>query len=262
MSTYFNLSTLDAELTKIHRQDEGSVLELATSLRCGNGLKYGEHAEALILPYDQWQADVVKAPDVFAEAGFVIVDKHETRRKVNRAIRELHLNRMTYNPEPGDRLVICRNCAQTGLANGDVVEVSAVEWREDFNGYAVTSYTHQETGESFSGKTDAFAIPVNRLAQTYDQRPTKIFRDGLDKADLPMIPVDFGWAVTCHAAQGSERDNVIIIGNWMGGMDAESKARWMYTALTRARKHVLAYIVPLPPLPAWKARNSSIQAVS
>ncbi len=262
MSVIFNAATLDAELTQIHRQEQGTVLDVCTKLRTGHGLGLMQTESVTVQEYAQWMPDIMQNPETFANAGFCIVDKHTTRRKVNRLIRELLLNRTAYKPEPGDRLVVCRNCAQTGLANGDVIEVESLEWRADFNGYLITAYRHLETGETFSSQYDQFAIPVNRLAQTYDQRHTKIFRKGLDKADLPLIPVDFGWAITCHAAQGSERDDVVVIGSWMGGLDLESKSRWTYTALTRARERVLAYIQPLPPLPAWKPRKSPDQQIS
>ncbi len=253
---YFDFGSIDAELTQIHRQEQCSVLELATKLRQGQGIQTGTYEHALIRDYSWWQKAVENSPETFANAGFVIVDKHTTRRKVNRAIRSLHYGRDTYHPEPGDRLLICRNCPATGLSNGDTITINALERRDDINGYVITAYTHGETGEEISGKAEAFAIPVNRLAQTYDAKPTKLNRKALEKADLPMIPVDYGWAITCHAAQGSERDNVIVIGSWMGGTDLETKYRWAYTALTRARQYVIAYILPLPPLQSWQDHNA------
>ena len=45
---------------------------------------------------------------------------------------------------------------------------------------------------------------------------------------------DYGYALTCHKAQGSEADRVAIVSTW-AGRDA---ARWLYTAVTRARKEL------------------------
>jgi exodeoxyribonuclease-5 len=45
---------------------------------------------------------------------------------------------------------------------------------------------------------------------------------------------DFGYAITAHKAQGSEFDDVIVIDE--NPMDY---ARWLYTAVTRARKRLV-----------------------
>ncbi len=54
------------------------------------------------------------------------------------------------------------------------------------------------------------------------------------------LQVKFGYAVTCHKAQGGQWDQVFID---MGGIAPEATTtldyhRWLYTALTRARRHV------------------------
>ena len=54
------------------------------------------------------------------------------------------------------------------------------------------------------------------------------------------LQVKFAYAVTCHKAQGGQWDNVFID---MGGIATEATEtldyyRWLYTALTRARRHV------------------------
>ena len=55
----------------------------------------------------------------------------------------------------------------------------------------------------------------------------------------------FSQAIVCHAAQGSEWDNVYIVADsgirrWM----KDDTARWWYTAITRAKKHVTIVNVP------------------
>ena len=50
----------------------------------------------------------------------------------------------------------------------------------------------------------------------------------------------FAYAVTCHKAQGGQWNNVLID---MGGIAPEAMTtldfyRWLYTALTRARRRV------------------------
>ncbi len=66
---------------------------------------------------------------------------------------------------------------------------------------------------------------MNRLAQPYEVVPTRLNLKAVNDPDdgLPMVPVDWGFAITGHAAQGSERKHVVIIGQWMGGTTIEAK---------------------------------------
>jgi ATP-dependent exoDNAse (exonuclease V) alpha subunit len=43
----------------------------------------------------------------------------------------------------------------------------------------------------------------------------------------------YGYAITCHAAQGSEWDKVLVIEESFP-FDKTEHARWLYTACTRA----------------------------
>ena len=56
-------------------------------------------------------------------------------------------------------------------------------------------------------------------------------------SDEPIGRFEFAYAVTCHKAQGSEFDFVIVFDeSWVCG---ESRDRWLYTAITRAREKML-----------------------
>lgn len=52
---------------------------------------------------------------------------------------------------------------------------------------------------------------------------------------------DFAYAITCHNSQGSEYDNVLVYAGDSFG-DYDLRSRWLYTAVTRAKKNVI--IVP------------------
>lgn len=55
------------------------------------------------------------------------------------------------------------------------------------------------------------------------------------------IQLRFGYAITCHKAQGSEWDNVIIHRNALYADRQNTSLRWRYTALTRARKELYTW---------------------
>jgi ATP-dependent exoDNAse (exonuclease V) alpha subunit len=48
-----------------------------------------------------------------------------------------------------------------------------------------------------------------------------------------IIIATYGYAISCHKAQGQEWDNVYIDADWL--MPAWNTARWFYTAITRAK---------------------------
>jgi hypothetical protein len=56
-------------------------------------------------------------------------------------------------------------------------------------------------------------------------------------SDEPICRFEFAYAVTCHKAQGSEFDFVIVFDeSWAFN---EEKNRWLYTAITRAKEKLL-----------------------
>jgi hypothetical protein len=59
---------------------------------------------------------------------------------------------------------------------------------------------------------------------------------GLFFFDKAVIIATYGYAISCHKAQGQEWDNVFIDGQWL--MSSWDSARWYYTAITRGKKKV------------------------
>lgn len=56
---------------------------------------------------------------------------------------------------------------------------------------------------------------------------------------LNCLKTKFGYAVTCHKAQGGEWDDVyIFLNSKIYGMPQEELFRWWYTAVTRAKKYL------------------------
>lgn len=66
---------------------------------------------------------------------------------------------------------------------------------------------------------------------------TKEFKDTI-KADkyFNALKVKFGYAITCHKAQGSEWNNVFVNCKWSQSQLSADYFRWLYTAITRSSK--------------------------
>lgn len=71
----------------------------------------------------------------------------------------------------------------------------------------------------------------------------------IDQASLDELQTDpyysslfvkYSYALTCHKAQGSEWDNVIVNCAVMSS-NPQFRYRWLYTAITRAKKHLYLY---------------------
>lgn len=55
--------------------------------------------------------------------------------------------------------------------------------------------------------------------------------------DEPICRFEFAYAITCHKSQGSEFDFVVVFDE--SRVFGEERARWLYTAITRAREKLL-----------------------
>ena len=49
-----------------------------------------------------------------------------------------------------------------------------------------------------------------------------------------LVECDWGYAITCHKAQGSGFENVVVVDDGFGHWDRRLRAKWQYTAITRA----------------------------
>ena len=105
---------------------------------------------------------------------------------------------------------------------------------EDEVGFSATIRT--EDGDPV-GATDSEAARYVIYKGHFDDHvrrdPERDRRDHWIKKGL--IEAVWGYAITCHKAQGSQWENVIVYDDGLG-RTAEDRARWLYTAITRAEQ--------------------------
>lgn len=71
------------------------------------------------------------------------------------------------------------------------------------------------------------------------RKDQQAFRQALlDDPFFNALRVKFGYAITCHKAQGSEWDTAIVSCTSLGNPLAADNFRWLYTACSRARSHL------------------------
>jgi len=211
-SAYFRDREPDRHLSQIHRQAAGSpIVRLAARARRGVPLPVREHGESAVVN------DI--ADDALTSFDQIVVGTHRRRRAINRRVRR-QLGFDGEYPEPGEKLVCLKNDRRRGLRNGELYWV--VEAKPDRHGF-VEMTVRDETGRD----VDAAA-------------PLAGFDGDGNGSDLPEQPFDFGYAITCHKAQGSEFDSVLVFDE--GEVFRAEAARWRYTAITRAARRVTVVV--------------------
>lgn len=206
-----------AILKEVMRQDEGSaILEAAMAVRHRRPIPdsaYGTSAFAIVPPKTLDDGD-------YAGYDVVLCGTHKVRRGFNRRLRRYYGYSDDPLPKRGERLIVKRNDYRHGLVNGQVIDVT-----EDAEPIDYTTAAVSVTDDT--GFEHELRINVLKLREHFERRVKVHSVRG-------AIDVDFAYALTVHAAQGSEWPSVCVLDDW-GPKDHN---RWLYTALTRGSDHV------------------------
>jgi exodeoxyribonuclease-5 len=78
----------------------------------------------------------------------------------------------------------------------------------------------------------------NESQESFNTRIYNLIRDSKESIGEAQINrVDYGYALTLHKFQGSEADKVVVFDE--SHIFGESQSKWLYTAITRARKKLV-----------------------
>lgn len=221
----------DFILKEIQRQAKGSpILQLAYQARQGMPIEYGNfgHGVSKVKMDDELEFDF-RNPNLVGITYFSNVDKGNKYHKGRISVAELNRiwrgNLEISSPHPTtDERVVCRDyIRRLGISKGTLGTIKDVNIKDEESYHSTIAL---DDGREYEG-----LISSN---QFYNTKP--IWGEShLDKWD-------YGYALTCHTAQGSEFDSVVIFEppagfiKWLGSV---SYSRWLYTAITRAKRHLL-----------------------
>jgi len=221
--SYFPIHKPEVLLTEIHRQSkDNSIIRLATDIREQRGLTMGDHHGKdeegnAVLSRVLRGSDLGKdrIGEIVMAADQLIVGRNATRHTSNARIRAL-LGHTKPLPMKGDKLICLRNNREIGLLNGQL-------WFCEEDSYVEGRYVQL----NLRGEDD------ERMFVEAHQEPF------LGKEVSPWAIKDsqmftYGFAITCHKAQGSQWKRVAILDEWPGA----DWDKWMYTAVTRAEREV------------------------
>jgi exodeoxyribonuclease V len=218
---FFTEHEPDVMLTEVHRQaQDNPIVRLSMDIRAGDYLEPGRFGESEVVPKSKLD------PKLVLEADQVLVGRNNTRRSYNARLRE----RRGFEgdmPSAGDKLVCLRNNRKKGLFNGSLWSV-------------------KERGGRKTGIMTMRLLPDDETGLRgvkVSVRP-ECFSGGIEHVDWPRRKpydeFDYGYVLTVHKAQGSQWNHVVVFDESFAF--AETRERWLYTAVTRAVERVTVVV--------------------
>jgi exodeoxyribonuclease-5 len=214
---FFTDAAPDAMLTEVHRQAaDNPIIRLSMDVREGRTLDPGEYGATHVVPRKALD------PQRVLDADQILVGRNATRRAYNMRMRERR-GFASALPEAGDKLVCLRNNKRKGLFNGGLwmVKEAPRARRQILRMHLAPDETAASKGVKVSVRPECFAGAIEEVPWEQRKRYDEF---------------DFGYVLTVHKAQGSQWDDVVLFDESFAF--AESRARWLYTGITRAAKRL------------------------
>ncbi len=218
----------DVMLTEIHRQAADSpILRLATMAREGQPIPFGAFDDNV---WKMSRHEVM--PAQLLRGGQVICGTNAMRRRLNMAMKQAAGFAADYPTGAGEKIICLRNRHDLGLINGMFLTLSAVQ-PHPHNPRAFRAEIETEDGVAIGGAQDFWRgeYDDHLLFDPNRNRNEWSLRRGL-------IETSWGYAITCHKAQGSQYPTVIVVDDGYGH-STEARKQWLYTAITRAEHGLL-----------------------
>lgn len=245
----------DIFLDEVMRQaQDNEIIKVSMDIRAGRPLQYHKGNDVYIIPKGYANVDMYNWGDQ------IIVGTNAERYKVNNAVRE-SLG-FEGDPKKGDKVISLGNhwacldsSGEASLVNGTIGYIRDIysdtihypvsaKFKKDFPNevpvyhmdirtenyeYYDSLMVDRQALTSYDG--NLFLNPYQEYAITKSYMCT-------NGGYIPPYEFNYGYAITCHRAQGSQWDKVLIIEERFP-FDKTEHARWLYTAVTRAAKKVV-----------------------
>lgn len=227
----FTLATPDVMLTEIHRQAaESAVVRLATWAREGTAIPYGEHD-----PHVWKLPRFGVGPEQMLRGGQVIVGRNATRFQLNMSMKGAAGFHAPYPEGRGEKIICLKNRNDVGIVNGMFVTLDAVEHVDE---RLFRASLANEDGQPVGPKRADGSVGKLTVYKGHFDDHVRFDKDRGErdfKVRKGTVEAAWGWAITCHKAQGSQWENVIVWDDGLG-RTPQDRARWLYTAITRAER--------------------------
>lgn len=231
------LDTPHIFLDEIMRQaEESEIIRLTMNIREGKPIQYQRGSEVQVVSPD----DVVSG--MYDWADQIICATNKKRLDINTYMRAAAGRGEL--PEDGDKIIACRNCwdiidttGENALVNGTIGYLDGIAFgTQEYPIYGFPTVPVIRTGlRTDDGGFDEIMLDQQALMTgkkfLTPEQEYQIYRRASLKG-LEPIEFNYGYAITCHRAQGSEWEKVLVFEESFP-FDKEEHARWLYTACTR-----------------------------
>lgn len=231
-------------LSEIMRQAaESEIIKLSFDVRTGNKIQPFQGKELMIFDKRELTTGMLTWADQ------ILVGTNNTRISLNNQMRQL-LGRGE-RPEDGDKVICLRNYwdyiadNEDPLVNGTIGYInnsfeSFVELPKYVGGQHLNILQANFTSDSGAdfGNLDLDTKMILTGERCVDWKTA--YRVSRNPKTANLIPMEFtyGYAITCHKAQGSEWSNVLVVEEKFP-YNPEEHARWLYTAVTRSSQKLV-----------------------
>lgn len=215
---FFTRDAPDFELTEIHRQAEDSgIIRFSTDIRNGCPVFTAGHygGDVQFCSPEEFVNEVRPAIRLPTQ---VIVGLNKTRHKANDTLRG-YMGLTSVFPQEGDRVICLKNNADKGILNGAQYDVHFCQ-SSPYDDYLRMDIS-DESGE----------------------KRVKCHREVFQRKEIPYTYIkeadqfDVANAITCHKAQGSGWDSVVVVDE--SNKFRKDQRKWRYSACTRAAKKLI-----------------------
>jgi exodeoxyribonuclease-5 len=205
------------KLERILRQVKDSpIIKMSIEARTRGGIRFGDYGQGCVKIPRSKMANYEIDPD---NGDLIIVGYNRTRNELNTQMRAL-LGR-SGPPGTGDIVICLRNSYENGIFNGMRGRIKELEPADDEGQTAWAVIEMLDEGFDYAGRIH---LPQFGKPKTDNTVPRW------------LTLWDYGYALTCHKAQGSQADRVMVIEERLPQTDHK---RWLYTAVTRAAKELI-----------------------
>lgn len=220
---YFTKEKPDVMLTEIHRQAlDSPIIRLATMAREGQAIPYGKYGRGIR------KVPVINKTATYLKYDQVIVGLNATRYKLNREIRN-HLGFKDKFPTGELEKIIClKNNYDIGLINGMFVVLKDIQ---SIGPDHISANIYDEEGNLLVASAATYN---GEFLQHIKFRKDRMKNDTFKRRGY--VEATFGWAITCHKAQGSQWNKIMVYDE--SRMFRKERRRWLYTAITRAEERL------------------------
>lgn len=230
------ISLPDFVLNEIHRQALSSpIVRLSINVRKTGKIPTGVFDQNVFkLKWSESKCQELFRSIDHNEDVIVLSATNSLRVSLNKEIRERQ--GFTQNePYPGERVICLKNNHHTKVMNG---QLGTLLWLVPHSRHIYNMTIQMDSMKDlYHTLVHGCCFGEERYDGAYEEVSYKKIGHLLRKTKFDSVDLfDFGYAISVHRSQGSEWDKVVLFEEKVAWWESEFYKRWLYTAITRARK--------------------------